>query len=139
MKAYVRRSLKLLSGVLLMSTFCYGAAESEILFNGTYRIELREGDQVSTASSQFLLNPGEKAKARMEPMDIEMRVSPVSDAEYSFHVIVTVAPNGTPLRPARIEKSFRGRFAVPLELGASEGKLKVTGSVSVLRYMPRAQ
>jgi hypothetical protein len=93
---------------------------------------------VSTASSQFLLKSGEKAKARMEPTDIEMWVSPVSDVEYDFHMLVTVAPNRTGLRPVRIDRVYRGRFAKPLELGTSEGKLEVKGNVSVLRYKPRA-
>jgi hypothetical protein len=138
MKANLRTSLKLLWCALFISTFCYGAAESETLFNGSYQIELREGDQVSTAKSQFLLKADEKARARMEPTDIEMWVRPVSDVEYDFHMIVTIAPNRTALNPARIDKVYRGRFGVPLELGTSEGQLKVKGSVAVLRYRPRA-
>jgi hypothetical protein len=138
MKANRRTSLKLLCGALFISAVCYGAADPETLFNGNYQIELREGGHVSTAKSQFLLKAGEKAKARMEPNDIEMWVQPVSDVEYDFHIVVSVAPNKTPLNPARIDRVYRGRFGLPLELVTSERDLKVKGSVAVIRYRPRA-
>jgi hypothetical protein len=138
MKVSQRTSLKLLCGALFISAVCYGAADPETLFNGNYQIELREGGHVSTAKSQFLLKAGEKAKARMEPTDVEMWIQPVSDVEYDFHIVVLVAPNKTPPNQARIDKVYRGRFGLPLELVMSERDLKVKGSVAVIRYRPRA-
>ena len=75
----------------------------------------------------------------MVPTDIEMWVQPVSDAEYDFHIVVSIAPNQTPLTPARVDKVYRGRFGIPLELAASDRELKVMGSVAVLRYRPPAE
>jgi hypothetical protein len=138
MNASLRTSLKRLCCALVVSTCCYAAAESETLFNGSYQIELREGGHVSTTKSQFLLREGEKARARMEPTGIEMWVSPVSDVEFDFHLVVTIDPSATSLKPARLDKVYRGRFGVPLELGASDRELTMKGSVAVLRYRPVA-
>lgn len=138
MKTDLRTSLNRLCCALFFSSLCYGAAEPEILFNGHYQIEVRDGDHVNAARSQFLLKADEKSKTRMEPMAVEMWVRPVSDDEYDFHMVVTTAPNRASPNPARIDRVYRGHFGAPLELGTSEGLLKVKGSVAVLRYRPRA-
>jgi hypothetical protein len=67
-----------------------------------------------------------------------MWIRPVSDGEYDFHMIVTVAPNSASPNPARIDRVYRGQFGAPLELGTSEGQLQLKGTVAVLRYRPRA-
>jgi hypothetical protein len=114
---------------LLAGAMISGAAYAEQLFNAHYEISVRDRGATGTIKSEFRLKPGEITKLELLPNQIQLSVQSVSAKEYDLHMVIT--PKKGTSTPARLDKTFRGQYGVPLELNAEGDALQVRGAIAV--------
>lgn len=131
MKTNALNSILLMCCVLFASTGSFGAGSQEPDFLARYDIELRDGNLKSTFKSQAFLDENGKTAFGNTPHFVELRLQPVSDVEYD--VRLAVSPSRSPSKKVRLDKTFRGRYGVPLDLTAAEEKLQVKGTLAIVR------
>jgi hypothetical protein len=131
MKFGISRVRELVWLAVLASPVCLGAAVSERLFNAHYQIDTKDHDALGTIKSQFRLKADESIRFELLPNNIELSVHPVSDTEYDLHMIITSKRGDSPGK-TRLDRVFRGRYGVPLELNSVAEQLRVGGAISVV-------
>ena len=131
MKTSTSKSILLMCCAIVTSAMSFGAGSPESNFLARYDIELRDGDLKSTFKSQAFLDESEKTAFGYTPHFVEIRLRPVSDSEYD--VQLTVAPTKEASARVRLDKTFRGRYGIPLELAADADRLRIKGTLAIVR------
>jgi hypothetical protein len=129
----------LVGSVLAGSLSCAGAHAEQVL-NAHYEINVTDHGAANRVRSTFRLKPGESERLELYPNTVELTVEPISNREYDLQVIVsskkqptsTASPKKQSPSSARLIRTFRGTYGVPLELSSGDGAVQVSGAISVV-------
>ena len=137
----------MLVGSVLAGSLLGAGAQAEQFLNAHYEINVTDHGSENRVRSTLRLKPGESERLELYPSTVELTVEPISNREYDLQVIVapkeqpttTVTSKKQPATStARLIKTFRGTYGVPLELNSGDGAVQVNGAISVVVLEDRA-